>query len=198
MVFFVRVCDGCGRRVASANACAGCEDGIEAVGRPLVEGVHVGFIYEGLVKHFIIGLKYRNHRDNVRLLIDALLQRVGPLPEVDVITWVPTTRRRVRRRGIDHAELLARRLGRRLRVPVRACLVKTSSEPQTGRTRRQRLIGPTFVTRSLRKGVRVMVVDDVVTTGTSLDRARTALLASGASSVVLVAVAATPAPNSRG
>jgi competence protein ComFC len=171
---------------------------MEAVGRPLVEGVHVGLVYEGLVKRFIIGLKYRNHRDNVRILVDALLRRVGPLPEVDVITWVPTTRRRVRHRGIDHAELLARRLGRRLGVPVRACLVKTSSEPQTGRTRRQRLTGPTFVTRSLRKGVRVMVVDDVVTTGTSLDRARTALLASGASSVVLVAVAATPAPNSRG
>ena len=165
---------------------------------PVVDGVHVGFAYEGPVRNHIIGLKYRNHRDNVRILIDALLGRVGPLPEVDVITWVPTTRRRARDRGIDHAELLARRLGRRLGVPVRSLLVKTSTEPQTGRTRRQRMIGPTFVSRSLRPGVRVLVIDDVVTTGTSLARARSTLLAAGASNVVLVSVAATPAPDSRG
>lgn len=195
-MFFVRECDGCGGR--AAGVCAGCSADIESVGVPEVDGVHVGFVYEGPVRHFIIGLKYRNHRDNARILVDALLRRVGPLPEVDVITWVPTTRRRARHRGVDHAELLARRLGRRLRVPLRACLLKTSTEPQTGRSRRQRMIGPTFVTRSLRPGLRVMVIDDVVTTGTSLDRARSALLLAGASSVVLVAVAATPAPDSRG
>lgn len=195
-MFFVRVCDGCGGR--TVGACAGCSAGIGSVGMPVVDGVHVGFVYEELVRHFIIGLKYRNHRDNARILVDALLGRVGPLPEVDVITWVPTTRRRARRRGVDHAELLARRLGRRLGVPVRSVLVKTSTEPQTGRSRRQRLIGPTFVTRSLHPGLRVMVIDDVITTGTSLARARSALLAAGASNVVLVAVAATPAPDSRG
>jgi predicted amidophosphoribosyltransferase len=195
-MFFVRVCDGCGRRVS--GACDGCARALAALDRPSVRGAHVGFAYEGVVRQLIIGLKYRNHRDNARLLVDALLARVGPLPEVDVVTWVPTTRLRVRRRGVDHAELLARRMGRRLGVAVQRNLVKTSAEPQTGRTRRQRMVGPTFVPRSMRPGMRVMVVDDVVTTGTSLDRARVALVAAGASCVVCVAVAATPAPDSGG
>lgn len=197
-MFLARTCDGCGCRIAGASACTRCIDAIETVGRPVVDGVHVGFVYDGLVRRLIIGLKYRNHRGNARILIDALLARVGPLPPVDVITWVPTTRSRARRRGVDHAELLARRVGHRVGVPVRACLIKTSVEPQTGRTRIQRMVGPTFVTRSVRRGMRVMVVDDVVTTGTSMGRARTALRAAGASSVVCVAVAATPAPDSRG
>lgn len=197
-MFFARTCDGCGRRVAGVSPCATCSDGLSAISRPSVDGVHVGFAYEGLARNLVIGMKYRNHRGNARILVDALLARVGPLPPVDVITWVPTTRSRARRRGVDHAELLARRVGHRVGAPVRACLIKTSVEPQTGRTRMQRMVGPTFVTRSVRRGMRVMVVDDVVTTGTSMDRARSALRAAGASSVVCVAVAATPAPDSRG
>lgn len=197
-MFLARICDGCGRRITSASSCVVCDASLAAIGTPMVDGVHVGFVYEGVVRSLIIGLKYRNHRGNARILIDAVLERVGPLPRVDVITWVPTTRSRARGRGVDHAELLARRLGRRLGAPVRSCLIKTSVEPQTGRTRMQRMVGPTFVTRSLRPGVRVMVVDDVVTTGTSLGCARSALIAAGAVSVVCVVVAATPAPDSRG
>lgn len=195
-MFFVRECDGCGRR--TSGVCTDCARAVAAVGRPVVNGVHVGFVYEGVVRRMIIGLKYRNHRQNARLLVDALLVRIGPLPAVDVVTWVPTTRLRARRRGVDHAELLAHRVGRHLGIAVRRSLVKTSTEPQTGRTRRQRMVGPTFVTRSMRPGIRVMVVDDVVTTGTSLDRAQAALVAAGASRVVCVAVAATPAPDSGG
>lgn len=193
-MFFVHVCDGCGAR--STKSCARCVGVLETLEKPSVD--YAGFVYEGLVRELIIGLKYRNHRSNARVLVDALLTRMDGLASVDVVTWVPTTRSRVRKRGVDHAELLARWVGRRLGVPVRGLLVKTSRDAQTGRSRRQRMVGPTFVVSPLRNQPRIMVVDDVVTTGTSMRRARASLVAAGARLVVCVAVAATPAPKNSG
>lgn len=191
-MFFAHVCDGCGER--GRGTCDACMRRLLSEARPTGSAIWAGFVFSGMARELIIGLKYRNHRANARVLVDAVLQRLHPLPPVDVITWVPTTRLRQRQRGVDQSELLARRFGRHLRVPVRRLLHKTSDEVQTGRTRRQRLQGPTFVARPVGAATRVMVVDDVVTTGASFDRARAVLIAAGATSVVCVAVAATPAP----
>jgi predicted amidophosphoribosyltransferase len=158
----------------------------------------VGFVYEGVIRNLIIGLKYRNRRDNARQLVDMTIARLEALPQADVITWVPTTRRRARQRGGDQAEALARWLGKRTQVPVRGLLVKTSREAQTGRSRSERLDGPAIVARPLHHAQRVIVVDDVVTTGATFDRVRAALRAAGATEVVCVAIAATPAPVNTG
>ena len=192
-MFFVRVCDGCGQR--ARGVCSACRHRLLSEPPPPPADVCAGFVYAGVARDLIVGLKYRNHRANARVLVEAMMLRVAPMPPVDVITWVPTTRRRARQRGIDQSELLARHVGQSMGLPVRRLLDKTSEEAQTGRTRRQRLQGPTFVARSLGAASRVMVVDDVVTTGASFRRARSVLLAAGATSVVCVAVAATPAPK---
>lgn len=191
-MFFARVCDGCGAR--GRGTCDACMHKLRSEAQPTGSAIWAGFVFGGVARDLIIGLKYRNHRANARVLVDAVLQRLHPVPPVDVITWVPTTRQRQRQRGVDQSELLARCFGWRLRVPVRCLLHKTSIEVQTGRTRRQRLQGPTFVARPVGAATRVMVVDDVVTTGASFERARAVLIAAGAASVVCVAIAATPAP----
>ncbi len=195
-MFFTRICDGCG--MVGSGVCVVCIERIMASRQPHVGEVLAGFEYVGIVRELIIGLKYRNHRSNARVLADALVNRLEPLPSVDILTWLPTTRGRIRQRGVDHAELLARSLSRRTGIPARRLLYKTSYEAQTGRTRRQRLDGPTFVARPMRHGQKVMVVDDVVTTGASFDRARAALIAAGARGVTCVAIAATPVPGNTG
>jgi predicted amidophosphoribosyltransferase len=112
---------------------------------------------------------------------------------VDVVTWAPTSNRRARRRGFDQAELLAHAVASELGVPCRRLLRRVSrSRPQTGRSRAERRIGPSFVGRRQWGAVTILVVDDVVTTGATLRAAERALLRAGAAQVLMLAGAATP------
>jgi predicted amidophosphoribosyltransferase len=126
----------------------------------------------------------------------------------DVVTWVPTTAARRGRRGVDQARLLARSAGRGLRrgggrsaprVPVRRLLLRAPDTGQTGRTGRQRRRGPVLRARAgvVPAGSTILLVDDVVTTGASMDAAVAALRDAGAGRVVPVAVARTPRATQR-
>ena len=89
---------------------------------------------------------------------------------------------------------MAREVARQLGVPCRRMLYRSHGAPQTGRSRAQRLAPgvPAFRARPSRLDVRVLVVDDVITTGGTLQAAGRALNAAGVAHVLLVAAAATP------
>jgi predicted amidophosphoribosyltransferase len=148
--------------------------------------------YTGDGRRLIHALKYRNGRAVAGALGAAMADLVG-LGVVDVVTWAPTAPRRRRARGYDQAEVLARSVGRALGLPARSLLRRTDrAGPQTGRRRVERLArAPTFVVVG-RLPPRVLVVDDVITTGATLHAACAALVAGGARSVRAVAAAATP------
>lgn len=162
--------------------------------QPECDAAVVAVAYEGIARQLILNLKYRNRRQVVVVLAELLAQRVlqsvpNFVTEVNVVTWAPTSTARVRRRGVDQSELLARRLARVLNVPCRRLLIKTSNNVQTGASRDQRLRGSEYSARQLRVNSHVMVVDDVVTTGTTLRCAASALRLAGARQVDCVAVA---------
>src|SRR5215207_4922053 len=148
--------------------------------------------YAGDGRRLVHALKFRNGRTVAKALGGAMARLIGP-GEVDVVTWAPTTTRRRRARGYDQAEVLARATARPLGVPVRALLRRADQAgSQTGRGRRERLaLAPSFVATRPVRG-RVLVVDDVVTTGATLHAASMVLLAAGATAVRAVAAAATP------
>jgi len=162
--------------------------------QPKCDAAVVAVAYEGIARRLILNLKYRNRRQVVAVLAELLAQRVMQsvpkiVTDVDVVTWAPTSTARVRRRGVDQSELLARRLARVLDVPCRRLLIKTSTNVQTGASRDQRLRGSVYSARKLRVNSHVVVVDDVVTTGTTLRCAASALHKAGARQVTCVAVA---------
>jgi predicted amidophosphoribosyltransferase len=195
-LFLDRTCAGCGQRVG--RRCPLCTDQLaSSAARPArvpFDGIRAGLPYDGLVRRLVVGLKYRGQLAAVEALVDVLERTVRSPPAFapDLVTWAPTSAARRRGRGVDQAQLLARALARRLGVPCRPLLRRISGPAQTGRGRSARLLGPCFVSRPLRQGVQVLVVDDVVTTGATMRAATGALRSGGAGSVLGVAVAATP------
>jgi len=191
-MLFRQRCEACGD--IARVLCVKCQTQLFAMAQPECDAAVVAVAYEGIARRLILNLKYRNRRQVVSVLVELLAQRVMQrIPNIgavcDVVTWAPTSTARVRRRGHDQAELLARRLARVLDVPCRRLLIKTSTNVQTGASREERLQGSVFSARKLGVNSHVMVVDDVVTTGTTLRCAADALREAGAYQVTCVAVA---------
>lgn len=199
-------CAGCDRDgVELCSRCRCAMVGATGVGDASVRsalsgprGTLVAMSYSGAARQVIVGLKYRNRRILAGYLAGLMVNRIvaaglRPGIDIDVITWAPTSARRRRRRGYDHAELIARQVAAQLGLPARRLLQRHHSAPaQTGAGRAERLRGPSFAVSPRANGARVLVIDDVVTTGATLDASRTALKSAGACRVIIGAVAATP------
>jgi ComF family protein len=192
-------CAGCDR--PGAALCRTCRFALVGRVRPTAPpGVLVAAPYTGRVRDVLLGFKYRNRRAVARHLAGLVVNRVAASGvRVDVVTWAPTGARRRHQRGFDQAELVARHVARQLGVPCRRLLERRGpGGPQTGQDRRGRLHGPVFRAHPRIEPVRVLVVDDVVTTGATLASAASALRQAGAADVVCAAVAATPMPDAAG
>jgi len=195
MMFQIR-CAGCD--APGAAVCTTCRFAL--IGprpQPGGHGVHAAVPFTGRARKVVLGLKYRNRRQVARhlagLVVNAIVAN-GHHDRLDVVTWAPTSAARRRERGFDQGELVVRQVARQLGVPCRRLLARSGpSTPQTGRTRVERLRGPEFVARPGLTGRRILVVDDVVTTGATLSAAATALRHAGATEPLLYAIASTPA-----
>ena len=157
---------------------------------PGVDGCAAFLAYDTAARELVARLKYRNARSSVPFLARGMAAAAPP--GVDIVTWAPTTPVRLRARGFDQARLLARAVARDLRLPCRPLLRRRPGPAQTGRDAAARLAGPAFVARRSLAGRRVLLVDDVVTTGATVTAAARALREAEAEAVYVVAAARTP------
>lgn len=197
---FPALCPGCGRPAEPVcHACARTLRAPPALPPPAgVERWLAPFAYEGVARELVARVKYSRTRATVpwlatcmgRLVV-AARAHVG----VGLVTWTPTTNSRRRARGFDHAEVLARAVARELGLPVRPTLRRRPGPPQTGRPAAARRAGPRFDARSGAFPGRVLLVDDVATTGATIAAAAEALRRAGVTSVIAVTAARTPRPG---
>lgn len=185
-------CASCGRR--GSWLCSAC---IEAAGRPAttvsvtgVDRVVAPYAYEGGPRALLLALKLRHLKAAAGPLVDAMVVsswRAGL--HGACLTWVPARPRDRAARGFDHAEVLARGIAARIGLPAVALLVRRGVQlDQSGLDRAARLAnldGAFYAPGSVPE--RVILVDDLVTTGATATACAAALKRAGATHVSVLA-----------
>lgn len=184
-------CAACDQRLhREAVFCAACFATLEAA-PPLPARITASFAYGGAVAEAIRLCKFRGRVDRLRLLARLIVHRL-PAHEVDAVAPVPLHRARLRERGFDQAAILAQSVARSLRKPcdveLLARVVDTPHLANLAPSGRALAIEGAFVAR---RPCRVLLVDDVTTTGATLEAAGAAIEAAGGSWSAHV-LAATP------
>lgn len=179
------LCVRCGKPLSFGTLCYECEN------RPMeIDGIRSIFRFDGAVRQAILSFKYKN----VKALAAPLAQLMKeylcahPLPG-DVLVPLPLHPRRLRQRGYNQSSLLSVELGKLASLPVvEGSLVRLKNTPPQTRTKsaaeRQSNVVGAFICRDQRlEGRRILLIDDVCTSGATLDACATALKAAGATSV---------------
>ncbi len=154
--------------------------------------------YEGVARRIIHALKFRGHdilASRCGLLMAAAARSASLHDGLSAVVPVPSTARRTRDRGYDPGALLANEVARRLRVPCRALLSRARETPPQSRVpaaRRRENVRGAFAASSRACGARLLVVDDVMTTGATAFEAARTLRDAGADAVCLLVLARTP------
>jgi ComF family protein len=188
-------CRQCTRHLTYGDQCARCR-----LEQRRIDHLYVPYAYTPPILQAVHRFKYANKR---YLAADLALLAVAALPsdlKVDLIVPVPLAKSRERQRGYNQGRLLATEVARHLDCPVDCdVLIRHRDTPaQTSLPRARRLDNVRGAFRALRKlsGTRILLIDDVTTTGATIEAAARALRRRGAVWVGALALARTPEERS--
>jgi ComF family protein len=167
--------------------CALCRNGLRGFDAAYCYGA-----YEGALRELIHQFKYGKVRTLAEPLGDLLAAALPRDQEYHLVTAVPLHWRRRWQRGFNQSELLARSIARRCGIPAGRTLRRvrwTASQAGLSNTGRRKNVTAAFECRGDLQGKRVLLIDDVMTTGSTAAACAVALKRSGAGRVTLLTVA---------
>lgn len=175
------LCYRCHKLSADSEVCKSCRRT-----SPL-RHVWVRTNYDGAAKGLIQALKFERAKGAAPLVAEITHEALPYLSENTVITHVPAATTRVRVRGYDQSKLLAREIARLSNRPHASLLSRLGQSRQVGASRQQRLKqlrGAFWPLNSyMIKDAEILLVDDVLTTGATLEEATRTLKKAGAKRV---------------
>lgn len=178
-------CSVCGLPQVDAGACPDCskQDFV-------LDGLRSVFIFDGQVRASILQFKYRNLRTLARPLAEALSTYLSahPLP-VDMLVPVPLHPRKIRQRGYNQSALLCAELSKMSGLPAAGNILykrlNTPAQASLARAgQRRHNVRDAFAARgSLSPRPNILLIDDIATTGATLNACAQALREAGAASI---------------
>lgn len=180
-------CIVCGRPAGYENLCQGCHTGYS-------RAWCVGQRTE-VLKRLLDAYKFERVQAASKVLAELLSERLGRLPPSAVIVPVPTISAHIRQRGYDHMAAIAWHLVRLQAVPAVPLLARRSSTVQrgAGRAQRQRQAEQAYrLQRTPDPGATYVLIDDITTTGATLNAAARTLRQGGARAVWAAVLASQP------
>jgi len=193
-----RRCQKCGRPLADENPDERCHDCL-AVAEHSFRRAFGCVLYTGLAAELVRGMKYRGKAWYADTLAAFMAERyfceadpeTGELPAYDFILGLPMSKRKKTIRGYDQAALIAAGLARRIGIPyLKGALIRVREtdvmSSLSADERRQNLAGAFSVRRDMIHciaGKKLLLADDVYTTGSSADACAETLMSAGAKNV---------------
>jgi ComF family protein len=197
------VCRDCETRIRKNPVpyCVSCGRSIDRAGSTCPECSRAGFafeyarsvcLHEGVLKDLIHAFKYKGRIALAEplsgLMINFLNENQYILENIAVITFVPGQRNRLMKRDYNQSEVLARKIARHFRIPAVGALKKIrNTRPQNELSREDRLTNLRGAFRARRnaslQGSAMLLIDDVMATGSTLNESSRALISIGASRI---------------
>ncbi len=180
-------CYKCLKSTASSKTCLKCRR------KSPLTNVWVSADYEALPKRLVSLLKFGRNQTAADIMASYMAENLPVFAKQPMLVSVPTATSRVRQRGYDQAKLIAKNLAKTTGYDLVTTLGRLGQTRQVGAKRAQRakqLAGAFYIKRPLLiKGANILLVDDVITTGATLEAAAKVLKTAGAKTVSAIVFA---------
>ena len=186
-IFKYGLCEDCCRNIRE------CDNYFKLL--DYIDDIHVCAKYNNFVKELMIDFKYNDKTYISKIFGEMLIEKIFKLKllrEFDLITFIPEFKSDLKRRGYNQGEILSEYICKNTDFPMEELLHKTRKnrkQKDLNEAERYENVKDIFKAKKNLHNLKVLIVDDVVTTGYTLDFAAKALKEAGAKKVAAITVA---------